>query len=160
MVEEIKTTGSAAAQSDEEKLLNDPFWVMLGGKKFPIKRRKIRMAREWRQKVLTEFFPRVQHNISKIALLTADLKSIAANPKPAMEAARFLLVEFPDELLTLALEYSPDLLKERAWIEDNASEEQALILIKEVFSVAFPLGEMLKVIGVDVKKAIKTANPS
>ena len=117
-------------RTEEEKLMQAPIVVILGGAKYEIAPLVIRYSREWRKKV-----------IGLLAPLPEMVKTTSKDPKAFGDVLNRMLVTMPDQVLDLFFEYAKDL--DRKEIEDKATDQEMAEAFKEVTRAAFPLAESL-----------------
>lgn len=125
------------ARTEEEKVSRAPIVVVFGGKEFNVAPLVIRDSREWRKKVA-----------NLIAPLPELVKTTMADDDPEAfgKVLTEMLVNMPDQVITLFFEYAKDLNREE--IEGIATDAEMATAFEEVVKVAFPLAESLpKVMG-------------
>ena len=121
-------------RTEEQKLMQTPAIVKLGGKDYEIKPLPIILASPWRKK-----FVGLLMEGDDLSLVTSD------NPKKFQEALADTLLKKPDELMDLFFEYAKDLDKNE--IENIASSIEILTALEEVIAFESPfLGMAARVI--------------
>ncbi len=113
-------------RSEEDKLLQSPIIVVLGGKEYQIKPLVIRDSREWRKQVAKALGQLPKY----ISVTTDDADAFSR----AMEA---MLVEMPDVVADLFFGYAQDLKRDE--IEAVATDGELAVAFQEVIKVGFPL---------------------
>jgi len=113
--------------------------VTLGGTDFEIQRANIKRSREWRQK----FGEPLQVIIG--VLQQADNIQIdsMAGAAGLLEQVGSLLLNSVDLLIEALFDYSPALQAEREWIEDNATDLEAMNALWEVIQIVYPFGSLM-----------------
>jgi hypothetical protein len=109
-------------RTEEDKLLQAPIEVTLGGKQYQVKPLVIRDAREWRKKLLA---------------LLSSLPGYAKENADFTSALSGMLVELPDQAADLFFAYAKDLNREE--IEGAATEAELAGAFDQVMEVALPL---------------------
>lgn len=114
----------------------------LGGRSYTVSALPIGPSKAWREslaipfgdlaKALTESQTVQIHQFADIASLVQRLSGV--------------LLGSVDQMLDLLFAYSPALSKDRAWIEANAFDEEALHAFQEVLKLAFPFGVLLELV--------------
>jgi len=117
-------------RTEEDKLVQSPVVVTLGGKEFPIRPLVIKESREWRKKLIKVF-----GMLPKYLTMTTD------NPEGFKEALDAMLGEMPDEVTDLFFSYAKDLDREE--IESTANDNELAEAFQEVMKYAFPLSQSL-----------------
>jgi len=113
-------------RTEEEKVLQAPIVVTLGGQEYSIKPLVIRDAREWRRKVA-----------ASIRDLPGVLAQTSEDPDAFGRAMDRILVDNADMVIDLFFEYAHDLPREE--IEATATEHEISIAWEQVREIAFPL---------------------
>lgn len=113
-------------RTEEEKLTQAGFEVILGGRKYKIAPLVIRDSREWRKKV-----------IALIAPLPTLAETSLDTPEGFEQALSSMLLEMPNEVIDLFFEYAKDL--NRSKIESVTTDEEMAKAFMEVVAFAFPL---------------------
>ena len=122
-------------RTEEEKLVQAPIEVTLGGEVYKVSLLVIRDSREWRKKI-----------ISLIAPLPGMLATNTEDPDKFSDVLTTMMVTMPDQVADLFFEYAKDL--DRETIEANATDNELAKAFEKVVEVAFPLVESLpKVMG-------------
>lgn len=118
--------------------------VTLGGREFQLRPLNIKKARAWRE-ALRAPFNTVLHTLDVLTgAEKVEINNYAAL-KDLLQPAVELVLNSTDTLLDLLFDYSPDLRAEQAWIEENATDEDAITALAEVVKLAYPFGSLLKV---------------
>ena len=110
--------------------------VTLGGREYVLKPLPLRPAREWRAQFsrLAEMVISAMRHATTAQLSSPDdLASLAAEVAPK-------LLGLVDELIEMMFAYSPELRAERDWLEENATEEEAMAVVIRITAIAFPFG--------------------
>ncbi len=113
-------------RTEEDKVLQSPIEVKLGGRTYKIKPLVIRDAREWRKKA-ADLFGCIPQRMA----VTTD------QPQEFEAIMQALLVSTPDAVADLFFGYAKDLPREE--IEARATEAELGAAMAEVFKIAFPL---------------------
>ena len=111
-----------STRTEEDKILQAPIEVTLGGQAYQIKPLVIRDAREWRKKLVA---------------LISSLPGYAKDDEDFTFAMRGMLVELPDQAADLFFAYARDLDREE--IEGIATEAELAEAFDQVMEVALPL---------------------
>lgn len=120
-------------RTDEDKVLQNPVSVTLGGEKYEIKPLPILKANKWRREFIT-----LMQDISSLASVTSDDKDAFS------KALSSILIDKPEKLVDLLFEYAVDLPRET--IENSASSIEILNAIEEVIGLESPfLGAAVRV---------------
>jgi len=117
-------------RTEEDKIVQSPIKVILGGKKFPIRPLVIKESREWRKKL-----------IKALGILPKYLNMKTDNPEAFTEALDSMLNEMPDVVTDLFFSYAKDL--DRDEIESTANDTELAEAFQEVMKYAFPLSQSL-----------------
>ncbi len=117
-------------RTEEDKLVQAPIRVTLGGKEFPIRPLVIKESREWRKKLIKAF-----------GMLPKYLNMKTDNPEAFTEALDAMLGEMPDVVTDLFFSYAKDLPREE--IESIANDTELAEAFQEVMKYAFPLSQSL-----------------
>ena len=117
-------------RTEEEKLVQAPLMVTLGGKEYEIKPLVIRDSRIWRQQV-----------VKVLASLPLDLKASSDKPEELNSVLSMYLSNKPDDLVDLFFSYAKDL--DRDAIEQVASDAEIAAAFDGVIKIAFPLSGSL-----------------
>ncbi len=112
-------------RTEEEKLVQAPLVVILGGKEYEIRPLVIRDSREWRKKVGPW-----QAALSRYAGIKSD------EPEAFETALTELLVDRIDQTVNFFFDYARDLPREE--IESVATEGEIVVAFNEVIKFAFP----------------------
>jgi len=117
--------------------------VALGDREFKVEALSIRESKGWRHK----FSERLQPLLDILPTLpdvdiTKPEELVKLTP-----VVQGLLTDYLDEAIEVLFEYSPVLNEEREWIEDNATEKEAIAALMGVLKLAnpFPLGGLSEV---------------
>jgi len=115
-------------RTEEEKLTQSGFKVILGGREYDVAPLVIRDSREWRKKVIA---------------LVAPLPTLASTsldtPEGFEQALSSMLLEMPNEVIDLFFDYAKDL--NRSEIESVTTDEEMAKAFMEVIAFAFPLAD-------------------
>ena len=117
-------------RSEEDKVLQAPVTVTLGGERHQIRPLVIAESREWRRKVAKTIA-----RIPQYTNVTTD------TPDQFGDAIEAMLVAMPDEVVDLFFAYARDLPRER--IEQTATDAELAAAFDKVMEVAFPLAQSL-----------------
>lgn len=113
--------------------------VALGGQTYAIEQLPMRQNREWREKLaapVTELMALLESNKDLEIGSVSDLAGI-------LGLAKELLLGSMDLLLDALFAYSPVLQADRARIEAEAYDDEAIVALVEVVRLAYPLGMAL-----------------
>lgn len=113
-------------RTEEDKLTQDGFKVILGGKEHDVAPLVIQDSREWRKKV-----------IALIAPLPTLAETSLDTSEGFEQALSSMLLEMPNEVIDLFFEYAKDL--NRPEIESVTTDEEMSKAFMEVVAFAFPL---------------------
>lgn len=120
-------------RTEEQKLLQEPVKVLLGGKEYEIKPLPIKYASPWRRKFIT-----LMGEASALASVTSDDKD------GFLKALSELLTDKPDRLVDLLFEYMPNLKRDE--IESQATSSEILNALEEVVAFEAPfLGAAIRI---------------
>ena len=118
--------------------------VTLGDREFEVEALSIRESKSWRHK----FSERLQPLLDILPTLpdvdiTKPEELVKLTP-----VVQGLLTDYLDEAIEVLFEYSPALNEEREWIEDNATEKEAIAALMGVLKLAnpFPLAGLSGVV--------------
>ena len=117
-------------RTEEDKIVQSPITVTLGGKEFLIRPLVIKESREWRKKLIKAF-----------GMLPKYLNMTTDNPEGFTEALDAMLSEMPDVVTDLFFSYARDLDREE--IESTANDTELAEAFQEVMKYAFPLSQSL-----------------
>ena len=117
-------------RTEEQKLVQAPVTVILGGNEYEIKPLVIRDSREWRKKITKLLAP-----LPGLVNITTD------EPQEFEQVLNRLMSSMPDEVIDLFFDYAKDLNREE--IESVATEAELANAFEQVIAVAFPLVESL-----------------
>jgi hypothetical protein len=129
--------------------------VELGDHTYDIPVAPIKRAKAWRKKLrqpLDLILGTIQQAFTLEIAKVDDLLKIGEQLIPA-------LMEAPDTLLDLLLDYAPALKSERAYLDDHAVDEQVVDAFLAVLKVAFPLGRFVAMLG-QATPATSTSSPA
>jgi hypothetical protein len=127
-------------RTEEDKIVQAPIKVTLGGKKYEVKPLVIKDSREWRKRVVQFLSPLPQYTN-----VTSD------KPEQFMAALNAIMVTMPDQVTDLFFEYAKELNREE--IEAIATESEVAKAFEQVVEVAFPLSQsMVTTLGVIAPK--------
>ena len=115
-------------RTEEEKLTQAGFKVILGGKEYSIAPLVIRDSREWRKKVIALVSP-----LPTLATTSLD------SPEGFEQALSSMLLEMPNEVIDLFFEYAKDL--KRPNFEAVTTDAEMAKAFMEVIAFAFPLAD-------------------
>ena len=118
-------------RTEEDKVVQAPIEVTLGGKVYEIPPLVIKYSRPWRKKLVALVAPLPAMASAEFETNDAEFQSLFTQ----------LLVQMPDETINLFFEYAREL--DRKEIEDIATDAEMSIAFAEVVKVAFPLSESL-----------------
>lgn len=125
---------SFAANRTEDDILDQAaIGLVLGKHEYPVKPLTIRKGKEWRGKV-AELLN---------TLSAGPLGQQAATPQGFMSGLMVAFFSFPDRVLDLLYDYSPELRAHRAAIEDSATDEEVVVAFSRVMAVAYPFMPLL-----------------
>jgi hypothetical protein len=117
-------------RTEEQKLIQSPVKVMLGGKEYEIKPLVIRDSRAWRVKVA-----------ELIGGLPQYTKADTDHPDEFNAAIEGMMSAMPDKVIDLVFEYARDLKREE--IESVATDAEIFVAFTKILEVAFPLARSL-----------------
>ena len=115
-------------RSEEDKILQAPLKVILGGKEYSIAPLVIKESREWKKKVIKLIAP-----LPKLAKTALD------SPESFEQALTTTLISMPEEVTELFFEYAKKL--DRDEIESTTNDYELSKAFQEVIAFAFPLAE-------------------
>jgi len=128
-------------RTEEQKVLQEPVTVTLGGQKYEIKPLVIREASPWRRKFVSLFT-----DLSSLSSVTSD------NPEKFQDAMNEILLVKPDKITDLFFEYTK---LNRDEIESKATTVEMVNAFQEVFALEAPFfGSAVRAVGI-MKKAIQ-----
>jgi len=119
-----------AERTEEQKIVQAPLMLILGGRQYEVKPLVIRDSRAWRAK-LAEMLGR----LPQYAGITTD------TPDKFQGALDALLVAMPDQVIDLVFAYAKDLNREQ--IEAEATEAEIGEAFNQIMAVAFPLARSM-----------------
>ncbi len=117
-------------RTEEQKLIQDPILVILGGEEYKVKPLVIRDSREWRGKVG-----------KLLATLPQYSKTTSDEPDKFESAITALLITMPDAVIDLFFDYAKELDREQ--IEAAANDAEIARAFQQVVEIAFPLAGSL-----------------
>lgn len=117
-------------RTEEQKILNIPITVRLGGKDWKIAPLVICYSCKWR-----EDFAAVMTSSSAYAQVTSD------KPDDFKDALNAMLVGMPNKVIDLFFQYAKDLNREE--IEAIATDSEMAKAFDQVVQLAFPLAKSL-----------------
>ena len=120
----------AKGRTEEQKIMQEPLKVILGGKECEVKPLCIRDSRLWRSKVA-----KVLSELPKYISVTSD------NQESFEKALDALIGKLPDAVVDLFFDYAKDLNREE--IEGIATDFELSKAFQEVMRYAFPLAQSL-----------------
>ena len=128
-------------RTEEQKVLQEPVTVTLGGQKYEIKPLVIREASPWRRKFVSLFT-----DLSSLSSVTSD------NPEKFQDAMNEILLVKPDKITDLFFEYTK---LNRDEIESKATTVEMVNAFQEVFALEAPFfGSAVRAVGI-MKEAIQ-----
>lgn len=110
--------------------------VDLGGRKFSIAALNIQRSRQWRETFARPF----EELVGVMAAAGGIELTNAASLGKLVGVLKDTLLHSTDLLLDALFAYAPVLQAEREWIEEHATDEEALTALMEVLRLAYPLG--------------------
>ena len=117
-------------RTEEQKIVQAPLLVVLGGKEYEVKPLVIRDSRKWRHGIVTI-----------LASLPQYLGASSDDPVAFGEALKAFLESKPDEVIDLFFSYAKDLNREE--IEGAATDSELAAAFDKVVAYAFPLDQSL-----------------
>jgi len=114
------------ARTEEQKLVQAPIIVVLGGQEYEIKPLVIKESRAWRAEVA-----KVIGLLPQMASFTTD------HPDEFQAGIAAILVGMPDQVVDLVFSYAPELNREE--IEEVATDAEIARAFEQISEVAFPL---------------------
>jgi len=121
-------------RTEEEKIVQAPIVISLGGLNYDIKLLPIRDSRGWRKRVAE-----LLGDIPKYAKVSADA------PDEFAVAMNSMISSMPDAIIDLVFDYAKELNREE--IEAVATDEEIGAAFSKIMEVAFPLSRSLGVRG-------------
>jgi hypothetical protein len=115
----------------------------LGDRTYEVPVAPIKRAKAWRKQLREPLDLIIATVQDSAALEISSVNDVLAIGKRIIPA----LMEAPDTLLDLVLAYAPTLKAERAYLDDNAVDEQVVDVFLSVLKVAFPLARLAALIG-------------
>ncbi len=117
-------------RTEEQKIVQAPLTVVLGGKEYYVKPLVIRDSRAWRGKLA-----KTLGMLPQYANVTTD------TPDKFQGALNALLVAMPDQVVDLVFAYAKDL--DRDEIEAVATDTEIAKAFEQIVEVAFPLARSM-----------------
>ncbi len=117
-------------RTEEQKILQEPLKVILGGVSCDVRVLNIKESSVWRKQVAD-----LWAKIPKFTKVTSE------TPEQFATALQSLLVEMPDAVTDLFFQYAKDLNREE--IEEVATDSEIAKGFDQVIEVAFPLARSL-----------------
>jgi len=117
-------------RTEEDKIVQAPLKVILGGREYEIRPLVIKDSREWRAKVVKLLAPLPQYT-----------KATSDKPDQFMEALNAIMVTMPDQVCDLFFDYAREL--DREAIEAIATDAEVAKGFEQVIEVAFPLSQSM-----------------
>ncbi len=117
-------------RTEEQKLVQAPLKVILGGQEYEVALLVIKDSRQWRAHLVA-----LLSNLPKYAKVTTD------SPDEFGEALEAIMVTMPDRICDLFFDYAKEL--DRDDIESKASDTEVAEAFKQVLDIAFPLAKSL-----------------
>lgn len=117
-------------RTEEEKLVQAPIEVILGGTKYNVPPLVIRDSREWRKHVVA-----LVSTLPKYARVTSD------TPDEFEAALNAIMVSMPDKVVDLFFEYAKALDRDK--IESVATDAEIAKAFDQVVEIAFPLAQSM-----------------
>jgi hypothetical protein len=124
---------SDSKRTPEQILQMAPIEVTLGSQAYQIAPLRLGKAAAWRNKFHKE-----------VGDVTAQMRQQTGSDSAFLSGLGYVLIQFPEKLLSLVLAYAPDLPK--AKIKKEATDEQLAIAFGKILEVAFPFTGELKMI--------------
>ena len=118
------------ARTEEEKLVQAPIVLVLGGAKYEVRPLVIKESREWREKLAA-----LISSLPQYVNVTTDA------PDQFGDAVSAILVTMPDAVVDLVFLYAKDLNREE--IEAVATDAEVATAFEQIVEVAFPLAKGL-----------------
>jgi len=128
--------------------------VTLGGRDYEIEPLRYKKSQAWRRQ-LSEKIDGIANVFSTVIELEIDS---AEDIALIVTEAKSVLLDSMEDVFDLLMEYSPDLKKDREFIEEQAYDQEIVDAFIEVVKLAFPFIEPLRklsLIGLDTQKTSK-----
>lgn len=116
--------------------------LSLGGKEYEVSQLPIKPAKAWRVK-FKAFVGGITDVMASFSGVKLDSVEDLGKAIPAIMG---VALDKLDEVAELVLAYSPELEKDRAHIEENATDEEMIEAFMEVARLAFPLQKIVAAI--------------
>jgi len=117
-------------RTEEQKLVQAPLRILLGGQQYEVKPLVIRDSRAWRAKLA-----------QTLGMLPQYVNVTTDTPDKFGGAINAMLVAMPDTVLDLVFDYARDLNREE--IEGIATEAEISRAFEQIVEVAFPLARSM-----------------
>ena len=131
-------------RTEEQKIIQEPLRVILGGEEYKVKLLVIKESRQWRVKLSA-----LLSSLPKYANVTSD------SPDEFGEALNAIMVSMPDTICDLFFDYAKDLNRDE--IEEKATEAEVGKAFEQVVEIAFPLVQSMTEA---MKKVSQSEQPS
>jgi hypothetical protein len=118
------------ARTEEEKVVQAPLKIILGGKEYEVKPLVIKDSRAWRKKLA-----------STLGVLPEYTGVTTDTPDKFKGALDAMLVSMPDQVVELVYDYARDLNREE--IEASATDDEVAKAFEQIVEVAFPLARSM-----------------
>lgn len=121
--------------------------VVLGTRNFQIHPMTFKRGQAWRRHFseklgsLSTLIERIAFSANTELNTVEDLSNLLI---PIVNEARTLLIDSMDDIFELILEFSPELARERKYIEENALDEQIVVVFVEAVKFAFPFANAIR----------------
>uniref|UniRef100_A0A6M3M170 Uncharacterized protein n=1 Tax=viral metagenome TaxID=1070528 RepID=A0A6M3M170_9ZZZZ len=113
-------------RTEEEKVIQAPIKIVLGGKEYEVKPLVIKDSRGWRAEL-----SKMLGMLPRYANVTTD------TPDKFQAALDSMLISMPDKVVDLVFAYAPGL--DREAIEAIATDAEMAKAFEQILEVAFPL---------------------
>lgn len=130
--------------------------VALAEKEYEISPLTIGKSRQWRKKLNGPFAALVGVLEQAPGIELSDLGGIAS----VITTVSDTFTSSPDLVADLLFEYSPELSADRERIEDEGFDEEIMSAFVEVLKLAYPFGELRKLIGGNGQVSRRTSKKS
>ena len=132
--------------------------VKLGGRDYVIVAPPIRASKKWRESLARPFgsLTAALETASTVELDMGQLMDIAG----LVRQFSGVLIGSIDTMLDLLFEYSPVLAQDREWIEENAYDDEALEAFTAALRLAYPLGQLMSILGGPSPSRTSSNSPS
>jgi len=118
------------------------FTVTLGGQTYTLHPLPIRAAKAWRVK-FAEPFNALTQALAKAGSIKLDSGSDLAGLVGSLSST---LIGSTDIVIEMLFEYAPELAADRARIEEQGTDPEAMAAFIEVLRVAYPFGSFLQLV--------------